>query len=273
MNSIRKLPFFELLCWHVSLCLLLSQFCACGSATKPLYPTNVTKSTSIEDYYGVAVAVLDFTNNTDIGQAGDIMQSAFAMALMRSGKFELVDRSHMDVLLGERDLSAEGVVDKDPQELGRLLGARVVVVGTVTDAKPYKYVPPRDFPDVKQEQSTTVIVDQPDDQPDKKKAADDEDDGGGGAWAWIVAGVVAVAAIVTFYWLWGSKDDPDAARIGAYVKLIDVDTGKILWQGEETYSGGDPRVQALAPEDKHEELEKELTAVAGLLSEELVKTM
>lgn len=276
MATVRNQPFFKAICVILIPLIVFPQLAGCA-APKPLRPTNIIRDNDMGDYYGSTVAVLAFDNNTEIGQAGDVMQSQFAMSVMRSGKFDLVDRAHLNTLLAERDLAEEGLLDADPQEIGRLLGVKAVIVGSVTDCKPYKYVPAGTVPEtVVQQEQTVVVVPDDDDDDDygaNNAAADDDDDNGVGPVGWIIGGLVALAVVLTFAWLWADNEDKEAARIGAYVKMIDVESGRVIWQGEETYSGGDPRVRVLVADDRHKELTEELSAVARLLSDELVDTM
>ena len=73
MTTVKRVPFFKMLCVCLIPFLIFPQLVSCASP-RPLHPTNTTRDNAIADYYGLTVAVLDFDNNTEIGQAGDIMQ-------------------------------------------------------------------------------------------------------------------------------------------------------------------------------------------------------
>lgn len=58
------------------------------------------------------------------------------MALMRTGRFTVVDRSLVDKLLGEQEFSYSGTVDAaTASRLGKMLGAEAVVTVSITALK------------------------------------------------------------------------------------------------------------------------------------------
>ena len=86
--------------------------------TKPVWRTVVLPPT--------------FSGPTQITDAAGLQDYA-GMALLRTGKFSLVDRSVIDQILEEQEFSYSGVVDPGTAvELGRLSGAEAVMTTSVT---------------------------------------------------------------------------------------------------------------------------------------------
>jgi curli biogenesis system outer membrane secretion channel CsgG len=69
-------------------------------------------------------------------QPADGLQDQAGMALMRTGRFTVVDRAVVDELLEEQAFSYSGVVDPNKAvELGRMLGAEAVLTVNVTQVR------------------------------------------------------------------------------------------------------------------------------------------
>ncbi len=90
------------------------------------------------------VAVLEFDNGGSHGEnaeEGDFaalgvgLQQMLLTELSQNSHLRIVERSHLrDALLHEQDLAAQGRVDKSgAAEIGKLVGARYVVLGSFTD--------------------------------------------------------------------------------------------------------------------------------------------
>ena len=63
--------------------------------------------------------------------APDTFRTMLETALARTNKFDLIERSRLDELLGERKLGETGVTDLDPN-LGKISGVDYLVYGTIT---------------------------------------------------------------------------------------------------------------------------------------------
>lgn len=81
------------------------------------------------------VAVLGFRYPKDGSSSGSLLvRERLTTHLAAGGTLRVVERSLIDELLRELRLEGSGAVDADStQRLGKLLGARVVVVGTLHD--------------------------------------------------------------------------------------------------------------------------------------------
>lgn len=87
------------------------------------------------------IAVFDFEDKTEshyrwwTGQpVGSGMADMLTTALVKSGKFTVLERSAMDQLLAEQNLGASGIVTPETAvEAGKMLGVEVAVFGAVTE--------------------------------------------------------------------------------------------------------------------------------------------
>ena len=98
-------------------CLLL-----CPAAAYPEY--NKTK-----------IAVLDFElkgEGYETEDMGEIVAEWFITALVREGRFDVIERSLLNKVLEEQKLSVSGIIDESTAtELGKLLGVKVIISGSV----------------------------------------------------------------------------------------------------------------------------------------------
>jgi len=71
------------------------------------------------------------------GNGGQVVSDLLTSKLFESGKFEVVDRANMDRIMREHSLNLSGTVDdKTAAQLGKLVGAAVLVFGNIST---YKY--------------------------------------------------------------------------------------------------------------------------------------
>lgn len=92
-------------------------------------------ATARADFEKTKVAVLDFQlqgqqfKDSDMGA---IVAEWLITALVKEGRFEVVERRLLQKILGEQKLVMSGVVDdSSATELGRLLGVKIIISGTV----------------------------------------------------------------------------------------------------------------------------------------------
>jgi TolB-like protein len=84
------------------------------------------------------IAVVDFTDlQGNVTELGRFLAEELSGALAREGKgFEVVDRTHLKVLLKEHKLSQSGVIDPSTaKKLGQIAGVDALVTGTTTDLR------------------------------------------------------------------------------------------------------------------------------------------
>ena len=90
---------------------------------------------SSAEFKKTKIAVLDFQlqgeafENQDIGT---IVAEWFITAMVREGRFDVVERRLLEKVLGEQQLAMTGVIDaSSATEIGKLLGVKVIITGSV----------------------------------------------------------------------------------------------------------------------------------------------
>jgi len=81
------------------------------------------------------IAVLDFSlqgKNFETADMGKIVAEWFITAMVKEGRFEVVERGMLQKIIAEQKLALSGVVDETTAtQLGKVLGVKVVITGTV----------------------------------------------------------------------------------------------------------------------------------------------
>jgi len=82
------------------------------------------------------VAVLEFSGNSDLEGKVDLKLSDMLItSLVKSGKFDVIERTQIEKVLNEQKLGMSGIIDESTAaEVGKLLGAEYVIFGVVTSA-------------------------------------------------------------------------------------------------------------------------------------------
>lgn len=87
------------------------------------------------DFSKTKIAVLDFQlqgENFDNKDMGTIVAEWFITAMVREGRFDVVERRMLEKILGEQKLAMSGVVDANSAtQIGKLLGVKVIITGSV----------------------------------------------------------------------------------------------------------------------------------------------
>lgn len=87
------------------------------------------------DFKKTKIAVLDFSlqgSNFETTDMGKIVAEWFITALVKEGRFEVVERGMLQKIVAEQRLALSGVVDESTAtQLGKVLGVKVVITGTV----------------------------------------------------------------------------------------------------------------------------------------------
>lgn len=85
------------------------------------------------------IAVLDFQlqgEEFDNKDMGTIVAEWFTTAMVREGRFDVVERRLLEKILGEQKLALSGVVDAESAtQIGKLLGVKVIISGSVMKLK------------------------------------------------------------------------------------------------------------------------------------------
>ena len=118
--------------------LLLATACMMTPAQMAaLAPRNYAKSPSFDAQATWRTAVLPPTTAANLtAEPTTGLYDYASIALMRTGRFTVVDRSAVDMLLDEQEFSYSGVVDPaSAARLGKMLGAEAVMLITVSSLK------------------------------------------------------------------------------------------------------------------------------------------
>jgi len=121
-------------------CLLAGCCCAGGGsrrAPKPQQkaPPVVLEGTTV--YVApvpssiLRVAVMPFKASTEL--IGTSASDLFVTELLRTGRYQLVERSQLSRVLGEAEVSLSGLTEERAIELGHMLGADGVIIGSVDE--------------------------------------------------------------------------------------------------------------------------------------------
>jgi len=77
------------------------------------------------------VAVLDFVAKNVSNDDADIMTEFFKSVLIKTGKFDVLDRSHIRKILDEQHFQSSGITDVNKVvKVGKLINAQYVFIGT-----------------------------------------------------------------------------------------------------------------------------------------------
>ncbi len=83
------------------------------------------------------VAVMPFKAPTEL--IGVAVSDQILTELLRTGRYELVERGQMAQVLGEQELSLAGLSAGQAAEVGAMLGAEGVIIGTVSEYEKVAY--------------------------------------------------------------------------------------------------------------------------------------
>ncbi len=249
------------LCVGLALSLLFSLDCA---TVRPYRVTNYFGSPRLRERRLVRVAVLPFENLTKEPAAAGIVAEEFTLQLGRTGLFSLIERSRIEELWQEQDLDTTSRFDQATAvRIGKMLGAEAVILGSVTKFEPH----PQLRPDTIRHRYRSRHHDRP--APPVVIIDDDRNDD---AWQ-VFAAALAVISIVGIIFLITRPRAP-AAAVGVQARLVDVETGEVLWQAKDAFNGGSKRIQALVTDrEDRRRLVVDIEYLIQLLCRELVGTI
>jgi len=102
--------------------------------TNPYNQMAVEILSQINDLKIKRIAVLPFSyaQSTSSVKDGSIISERLTMALIKSEKIEIIERSVLNKVLDELKLQSSGVIDASiAKELGKILGADAIITGTL----------------------------------------------------------------------------------------------------------------------------------------------
>ncbi|MEK7841471.1 MAG: FlgO family outer membrane protein, partial [Deltaproteobacteria bacterium] len=101
-------------------------------------------NTAYADFKKTKIAVMDFQvqgEKFETEDIGKIVAEWLITALVQEGRFDVVERRLLEKILQEQKLSVSGVVDSDSiARLGKVLGAKIVVTGSVMKLRQFMEV-------------------------------------------------------------------------------------------------------------------------------------
>jgi TolB-like protein len=111
------------------------------AAVLALSPIILCSTPAIADFKKTKIAVLDFqmqgeqTNSKDMGK---IVAEWLITGLVETGRFDVIERRLLEKLLEEQKLGVTGIIDPNSAaQLGKVLGVKIIVSGTVTSLEGY----------------------------------------------------------------------------------------------------------------------------------------
>ena len=126
---------------NAGLALLALLFFGCATADEKYFLDTETKAnvfvapgkSSVQK-----VAIMPFKAPTEL--IGSSVSDLFVTEMLRAGKYQLVERSQMTQVLKESELSMAGLSAASAVEVGAMVGAEGVLIGTVDeyDTVPYR---------------------------------------------------------------------------------------------------------------------------------------
>jgi len=124
--------------------------CASTTSTQKIAPSSIVGAITLPSGWDDSIieqikagestkkimAVLDFEGNDKITGKVDIkMSDMLTTSIVKTGRFEIVERNKIDNVLREQQFGLSGMVDEaSAAEVGKILGAEYVVFGSITSA-------------------------------------------------------------------------------------------------------------------------------------------
>lgn len=95
----------------------------------------VSPASSRAEFQKTKIAVLDFEligDKLETQDMGAILSEWFITSIVKSGRFDVVERAMLQKILAEQKLSATGIIDDtSASQLGKILGVKVIITGSV----------------------------------------------------------------------------------------------------------------------------------------------
>ena len=82
------------------------------------------------------IAILNFQNKANQGgsRLGHAVVDMMNTAMLKSGKFRVIERTRVEAILKEQNLSTTGAIDQSTaSEVGKILGVKAVILGNITE--------------------------------------------------------------------------------------------------------------------------------------------
>ncbi len=127
-----------MLCAMVPVALLFS--CSTSSIQNTEIELKPLSPFQMNDRYITAVLPYQFKGEQEqYGHLSDKLIDITVVELFNTKRFRIVERSRIDAILGEIQLSQQGITeDKMASEIGKQVGAEMVFIGVLSAIKPIK---------------------------------------------------------------------------------------------------------------------------------------
>lgn len=217
---------------------------ACAS-TRPPAPDVGFVSPRLGAFEGTTLAVLPFQNATDFLGADFLATDEFNLRIGMTNRFRMIERVRVKELYREQDFDPARVEETTAARAGRMLGAHAVILGTVT-----KYLSANRPPEVPLDAFPVMMPMETDEE--------------------VVVAIVVntVAAVAAFF----SRRQP-VAEVGITLRLVDSETGEILWQARSAYRGDDELLTKRRPRNEWDRLRKDVVLLTSVLASDMVETL
>lgn len=100
-----------------------------------LIMASIFSTPVLADFQRTKIAVLDFAmvgEKLEPEGIGTILSEYFITSIVKSGRFEVVERAMLQKIVAEQNLSTTGLVDESTaSQLGKLLGVDVIITGSI----------------------------------------------------------------------------------------------------------------------------------------------
>lgn len=214
-------------------------------STRPPAPDVGFVSSRLADRHEPTVAVLPFDNKSGYLGAERLVADEVNLRIGMTNRFRMIERMRVKELYREQDFDPRRVEDTTAARIGRMLGAQIVILGTVTNYK---------------------IADRPPEIPADVFPVLSPVAAPGDEAVSLVANTLA--ALIAFL----SMRQP-VAEVGVSMRMVDAETGEILWQARNNYRGNDPLLTKRRPRNEWDRLRKDVTLLTSVLVSDMVETM
>lgn len=191
------------------------------------------------------VAVLPFENRSGFLGADHLVVDEFNLRLGMTGDFRMVERLRVKELYREQDLDPDRMDDTTAARTGRMLGANAVILGTVT-----KYKIADRPPEVPVDAFPVLIPAVTPEAAVLDLAANT---------------AVALVAFLTM--------QRPMAEVGITLRMVETETGEILWQARNSYKGDDEALTRRRPREEWDRLRKDVVFLTSVLASDMIETL
>ena len=233
--------------WLIILLLFLP---AC-SHLRPPAPDVGFVAPAIMELRHRTVAVLPFVNHSGALGAEKGVADELNLQLGKTGHFRMIERIRIKELYAEQEFDPARVEDSTAALIGRMLGAEAVILGTVT-----RYLAANRPPEVKVDAFPILPP-----IPDERMGGDDN-------LAAISIVVNMVGALVGFL----TMEQP-VAEVAITVRMVNSETGEIIWQARNSYRGDDKFLTRRRPRSEWNRLRSDVVFLTSVLCSDLVETL